>query len=76
MPYLSGLYALACQVKPTVTPDVFWSVALETGQTITIERDGKSYEFGKIVDPVALIRALSAENPARQTAIRSDQAMR
>jgi hypothetical protein len=56
--YLAGLYALACQVKPTVTPEEFWSVGLETGKTITIERDGKTYEFGKIVDPVALVRAL------------------
>ena len=56
VPYLAGLYALACQVKPTVTPEEFWSVGLETGKTITIDKDGKTYQLGKIVDPVALLR--------------------
>jgi hypothetical protein len=32
-PYLAGLYALACQVKPDVTPELFWEKALETGAT-------------------------------------------
>jgi hypothetical protein len=32
-PYLAGLYALACQVKPDVTPELFWKKALETGTT-------------------------------------------
>ena len=65
MQYLAGLYALACQVKPTVTPEEFWSVGLETGKTITIDKDGKTYKFGKIVDPVALVNALTGEAPAR-----------
>jgi hypothetical protein len=30
-PYLAGLYALACQVKPDITPELFWEKALETG---------------------------------------------
>ena len=30
-PYLAGLYALACQVKPDVTPELFWEKALATG---------------------------------------------
>jgi hypothetical protein len=33
-PYLAGLYALACQVRPDVTPDLFWRTALETGTPI------------------------------------------
>ncbi|UCC68091.1 MAG: hypothetical protein JSV79_13445 [Armatimonadota bacterium] len=32
-PYLAGLYALACQVNPDVTPELFWETALETGTT-------------------------------------------
>ena len=60
--YLAGLYALACQVKPTVTPEEFWSVGLETGKTITIDKDGKTYQFGKIVDPVALVRTLEGKS--------------
>jgi hypothetical protein len=76
VPYLAGLYALACEVNPTVTPEEFWSIGLETGKTITIERDGKTYVFGKIVDPVALIDVLTGEAPTRQTAIPRDQAER
>ncbi len=30
-PYLAGLYALACQVRPDMTPELFWQEALETG---------------------------------------------
>jgi len=36
IPYLAGLYALACQVKPDVTPEAFWAAALATGDSIVI----------------------------------------
>ena len=32
-PYLAGLYALACQVNPDLTPELFWETALATGTT-------------------------------------------
>lgn len=34
VPWAAGLYALACQVKPDITPEVFWAKALETGDTL------------------------------------------
>ena len=34
VPYLAGLYALACQVKPDVTPEEFWAAALATGDAL------------------------------------------
>ncbi len=58
IPYLAGTYALAAQVKPDITPELFWKMALETGQTIQVQHDGKSYPFGTILDPQALIAAL------------------
>ena len=58
VPYLAGMYALAAQVKPDITPDAFWSSALQTGQTIKLTHEGKEYSFGVILDPVALIHAL------------------
>ena len=58
IPYIAGLYTLAAQVKPDITPDVFWSAALKTGRTIEISHEGKNYSFGVILDPVALIHAL------------------
>jgi len=58
IPYIAGLYALACQVKPSVTPQEFWYKALETGDLIEIERNNKKYKFGKIVNPVKLMEIL------------------
>ena len=60
-PYIAGLYAMACQVDPEVTPTSFWKAALATGDTVTLSRDGKTYEFGKIVNPQKLIEALKAD---------------
>lgn len=48
-PYLAGLYALACQVKPSVTPDEFWETAWDTATLAT---------FGRIVNPVKLMEVL------------------
>jgi hypothetical protein len=58
IPYIAGVYALAAQVKPDITPDVFWSTALQTGQTIKITHEGREYSCGVILDPVALIHKL------------------
>ena len=57
-PYLAGVYALACQIDPKITPEKFWSTALRTGKTTQIEHNGKQYSFGVILDPQALIAAL------------------
>jgi hypothetical protein len=58
IPYLSGMYALAVQVRPEITPEEFWATALQTGKTIQIQHNGKDYDFGVILDPQALIEAL------------------
>lgn len=61
IPYIAGLYALACQVKPDITPDIFWNKALETGDTINVKNNGKTYELKKIVNPVRLIEFLGKD---------------
>jgi subtilase family serine protease len=61
VPYLAGMYALAAQVKPDITPDVFWETALKTGRIIQLQHNGKDYEFGVILDPQALIEALKTK---------------
>lgn len=33
-PWIAGLYALACQVRSDVTPELFWKTALETGDSL------------------------------------------
>lgn len=55
IPYIAGTYALAAQVKPTITPDEFWQLALQTGQTIELKHEGRNIQLGPIIDPVALI---------------------
>jgi len=61
IPYIAGVYALAAQVKPALTPDEFWQTAMKTGRTIELEHDGKTIPFGPILDPVALTTALQAK---------------
>jgi hypothetical protein len=59
VPYLAGMYALAAQVKPDIRPEEFWETALDTGRTLQIQHEGKDYEFGVILNPQALIKAIN-----------------
>jgi hypothetical protein len=61
IPYLAGMYALAAQVKPHITPEEFWSTAMETGQTIELQHDEERIPFGPILNPVGLISALQEQ---------------
>ncbi|MGY0375263.1 S8 family serine peptidase [Clostridium sp. JNZ J1-5] len=54
-PYIAGLYALTCQVYPKTTPDLFWKTALETGDSITVNKYNKQIVMEKIVNPKRLI---------------------
>jgi hypothetical protein len=58
IPYIAGVYALAVQVEPEITPDQFWSLAMQTGRTIELDHNGETIPLGPIIDPVALIGAL------------------
>ncbi len=56
-PYMAGLYAMACQVKPEITPELFWNTALETGSPREVTRGDKTYP-ARMLNPVALIEKL------------------
>lgn len=58
IPYIAGLYVLACQVKPDVEPETFWRAAISSGNTLEMEREKNRYCLGQIVNPEALIRQL------------------
>jgi hypothetical protein len=60
-PYIAGVYALAIQVDPGITPGRFWALAARTGRTIELQRKGKRRLLGPIIDPVRLIRQVSGE---------------
>ena len=59
VPYVAGLYALACQVKPEVTFAEFLAAAQATANPISIWKDEDAeYPYGRVVDPAALLAAL------------------
>jgi len=58
IPYIAGMYALAAQVNPTIIPNQFWSLALETGYAIELKHDGQTIPLGPLLYPVALMNAL------------------
>jgi hypothetical protein len=58
IPYIAGLYALACQVRPDVTPELFWRKALETGDSVPVAKDGRTRPLERVVNPRRLIQSL------------------
>lgn len=55
VPYIAGLYALACQADPQITPEAFFSKAMRTSTVNKIEKDGTKYELPGLVNPAALL---------------------
>lgn len=62
IPYIAGLYALACQVEVDITPEIFWEIAIQTGDTIKINNNGMESEFGKIINPKELFNEIKKLN--------------
>ncbi|HYF91784.1 MAG TPA: S8/S53 family peptidase [Symbiobacteriaceae bacterium] len=58
VPYLEGVYAMGLQVKPDLTPEEFYRVALETGSYSEYTENGKAFRLGPILNPAALIKKL------------------
>lgn len=65
IPYLSGLYALACQADPQITPEEFLHDVIETGTINDISKDGKNYKMGTIANPQNLISKLTKDSSIR-----------
>jgi hypothetical protein len=63
-PFLAGLYALVCQVRPDITPELFWKTALETGLALAPYEDEKTYE-GRVIHPARLIAALRVKTDGK-----------
>ncbi len=57
-PYVAGVYVLAAQVYPDLTPELFWELARETGRPLNVDHEGQTCYAGHMVDPVALIGRL------------------
>ena len=56
VPWIAGVYALVCQVNPSVTPEQFWDIAMKTGRWKKVTSEsGVTYSLGSIIDPPAII---------------------
>jgi subtilisin family serine protease len=60
VPYLAGLYALACQVKPDITAEEFLTAASRTGDRLELPALEKQGIAAMIANPPRLIETLSA----------------
>lgn len=60
VPYISGLYVLACDVNPEVTPELFWKTAMETSKATKVDYKSKTFEIKHMVSPVDLINKLKS----------------
>ncbi len=58
VPWCAGFYAMCCQVKPDLTSQEFIDIVKSTSVTKELNHDGKTYPFGKIVNPAAVIDQL------------------
>lgn len=58
-PYIAGVFALAKQVKPDITYEQFQQVMQETANDMYQEYDGESVYMGKLINPEAIINAIS-----------------
>jgi hypothetical protein len=58
MPYIAGVYALAVQIDFELTGERFWSLAVETSQSVEVETDEGILALTPILDPRALIEAI------------------
>jgi len=58
VPWLAGMYALCVQVYPDITPELFISLAFETGDSLQITENGALYTLQTIINPIRLIERL------------------
>lgn len=58
VPWCAGFYALCCQVKPEITPHEFIDIVNETSIPAKIDHDGETYNFGKIANPMEVVKIL------------------
>ena len=59
IPWVAGLYALACQVDPDLAPEEFCELASRTGRMAGIAVGDETRPLGPIVDPGKLLSELA-----------------
>jgi hypothetical protein len=56
VPYIAGLYALACQTDPGTTPESFLKKALESARPLRVSANGGELVLEKVADPARLLK--------------------
>ncbi|MHC5215162.1 S8 family serine peptidase [Enterococcus sp. LJL128] len=62
IPYLAGVYALACQVNPAITPELFLETAVETADSLIVDNNGASFQIKYLLNPTKLIEKLKVQD--------------
>jgi len=57
--YIAGMYALACQINPGISPEAFWEAALKTGDELSFTKNQTTFTLKKILNPARLIEKIS-----------------
>jgi hypothetical protein len=55
VPWAAGFYALCIQVKPDITPQEFIEIINITSVPAEVVRDGRTYNFGKMINPAGVV---------------------
>lgn len=58
--YISGVYTLACQVYPEITPEQFCELAISTGSELKKYESGFEGKTLKLINPTKIIEELKA----------------
>jgi hypothetical protein len=58
VPYIAGLYALACQAVPDITPERFLDAVWQTGVELPIIKNNIRYNLKRVVNPQKMIEQL------------------
>ena len=62
VPWFAGFYAMCCQVKPDITPQAFIDIVDKTSITTELTHSENTYQFGRIVNPGAVIEQLHKQS--------------
>lgn len=58
IPYIAGVYTLACQVNPDITYEEFWNKALNTADTINFTYNEMEGVMPNVLNPAKLMEAV------------------
>ncbi|MEG2289377.1 MAG: hypothetical protein RR891_05375 [Clostridium sp.] len=59
---MAGLYVLACDVYPDITPEIFYKVAMETSNKLECAVNSQIYTIPHVINPINLIENLNKLN--------------